>query len=115
MKQAEHTNMSPTTSYSKSSGTIFANNIGGLAMRTTPDMRLAPAQIRNKPQYSLRMQMEKIMTRTGDENRIVVESPRGSRVKEVKINKSLRPPVTTTRNKNIKVFFFASPTKECFL
>jgi len=36
------------------------------------------------------------MTKTGEEKRMVVESPRGSLVKEVKMKRIRRPPVAAT-------------------
>ena len=46
---------------------------------------------------------------------IVVESPSGRRENDEKMKTNLSPPVTATRNKNIKVIRFLSPQKLKFL
>ena len=65
-------------------------------MRMTPLRRPAAATTLNTPHRSLRMNMERTITIPGLENRIVVESPSGSREKLVKMNRIRSPPVTAT-------------------
>ena len=69
---------------------------GGLEMRMTPLRRPAAATTLNTPHRSLRMNMESTITITGLENRMVVESPSGSREKLVKMKRIRSPPVTAT-------------------
>ena len=52
-------------------------------MRTTPRTREHAATNRKTPQRSSSRKTERVMTRTGEENRMVVESPRGSLGKDV--------------------------------
>lgn len=77
--------------------THLANMTGGLLMRVTPVRRLPAANTRRSPQRSLSRKMERSMTRTGEEKRMVVESPRGRREKEVKTKTILRPPAREMR------------------
>ena len=89
---------------------------GGLAIRTTPRTSEQAAANR-KTQRSSSRKTERVMTKTGEEKRMVVESPRGSLskvvkrkslksrlskrgkcnlVKEVKMKRIRRPPVAAT-------------------
>ena len=56
---------------------------GGLAIRMTPRTREQAATKRKTPQRSSSRKTERVMTRTGEEKRMVVESPRGSLCKDV--------------------------------
>ena len=90
---------------------------GGLAIRTTPRTSEQAAANRKTPQRSSSRKTERVMTKTGEEKRMVVESPRGSLskvvkrkslksrlskrgkcnlVKEVKMKRIRRPPVAAT-------------------
>ena len=62
---------------------------GGLAIRTTPRTSEQAAANRKTPQRSSSRKTERVMTKTGEEKRMVVESPRGSLSKVVK-RKSLK-------------------------
>ena len=68
-------------------------------MRMTPETRMRAATTLNTPHFSFRMKTERAMTRTGEEKRMVVESPRGSRAKLVKMKRTRRPPVMASRNR----------------
>ena len=49
-----------------------------MAIRTTPRTREQAATNRKTPQRSSSKKTERVMTKTGEEKRMVVESPRGS-------------------------------------
>ena len=72
---------------------------GGLAMRMTPETRMRAANTLNTPHFSFRIKAERTMTRTGEEKRMVVESPRGSLAKLVKMKRIRRPPVRASKNR----------------
>merc|ERR1719483_69318 len=112
MAQAESTRPYPRASYVSWSD---PNTMGGLAIRTTPPISVVAAIILNIPQLSFRIKIERTMTITGEEKRIVVESPRGSLEKLVKMNSSLRPPVKATKKRQPAILSSVVPRNESFL
>jgi len=81
-------------------------------MRITPVRRELPAISRKKPHASFNRQMEKIMTKTGEEKRMVVESPRGRRENEVKIKRRRSPPDSAINSSNQGTWISLAPRKE---
>ena len=61
------------------------------------------------------MHIEKIMTKTGEEKTMVVESPRGSREKDVKMKISLSPPVRDTRKSTVGTQCSRAPVNDNLL
>lgn len=62
-------------------------------MMTTPDIRKVPIMILQRPQWSLRRQVESIMVKTGEEKNIAVQSPMGRRSTASKVAKRKTPPM----------------------
>ena len=58
------------------------------------------------------MQVEKSITKTGEENRTAVESPTGKRENAVNIKISLNPPVNKTRVRTTRLVWSVSNLKE---
>ena len=67
---------------------------GGLAIRMTPMMRRRMTKTRYSPQCSLRTTWEKIMTKIGEQKMIVAASPTGSRANPIKMQVTVRHPIS---------------------
>ena len=95
MTHAQMTRQCPRLSYVWPPS--WAKMKGGLEMRMTP-----AATTLYTPHRSRKKQVESIITITGLEDRMVVESPRGSRAKLVNLKNTLRPPETACLRINLR-------------
>ena len=78
-------------------------------------MRVEEAIILKIPQLSLRRKIERNITITGEEKRMVVESPSGSLEKLMKMKISLSPPVKATRKSKQDILGVLGPRNGRFL